>query len=347
MKKKESPSVYSPLNTNTSTTKTSKESNITIDRQPYVPSIGNGLYYKMRYFNALSVNSELRTLVPPAHIVPKNLWLGLALQKPKQKSLVTIFSLWNTMMGSSLLTLPWGFSESGLIMGIITLLVVGVLTWYTCTLIVKHGLNRPDGSNVELFDLCKEHFGKVGEILPWFASILVLVGALVAYDILMMDSLYSNVQSVIYWSTGHNSSQIWTKGFSAAIVIAVVFPIANLKSFSILVKFNSVGILCIALIVIFILVSSFKHGLKFDNVPLYNTGFIHLAGLLNVSFFIHNCVVAIMKDQENPKKNVRDLTIAFILAGLTYCIIGAITYLAYWYYPFANGIPQDLSLIHI
>ena len=36
----------------------------------------------------------------------------------KLGSLTTIFSIWNAMVGSGLLTIPWGYSNSGLALGI-------------------------------------------------------------------------------------------------------------------------------------------------------------------------------------------------------------------------------------
>lgn len=54
-----------------------------------------------------------------------------------QSSLKTVFVIWNTMMGSSLLAMPWGFQQAGLLGGVITVIVVGFVCFYTCTLVVK------------------------------------------------------------------------------------------------------------------------------------------------------------------------------------------------------------------
>lgn len=59
--------------------------------------------------------------------------------KPKQSSLVTIFSIWNTILGSSLLTMPWGIQMAGFFPGIILILAMGGLCLYTAhRLIVVH-----------------------------------------------------------------------------------------------------------------------------------------------------------------------------------------------------------------
>jgi amino acid permease len=41
------------------------------------------------------------------------------------------FAVWNTIMGSSLLTMPWGMQNSGLLMGIVTIVIMGGLCLYT------------------------------------------------------------------------------------------------------------------------------------------------------------------------------------------------------------------------
>ena len=35
----------------------------------------------------------------------------------KQKSIVTIFAIWNTMMGTSMLAMSYGFNQAGFTMG--------------------------------------------------------------------------------------------------------------------------------------------------------------------------------------------------------------------------------------
>ena len=60
--------------------------------------------------------------------------------QPKyQSSLSTVFSIWNTMIGSTLVALPYGFSTSGLFLGLGIVISMGSICCYTCNLIVRHG----------------------------------------------------------------------------------------------------------------------------------------------------------------------------------------------------------------
>ena len=61
-----------------------------------------------------------------------------------KSTLVHIFSLfhfslsiWNTMMGTSLLSVPWALSQSGLIMGLAIAIGMSLIAAYTASIILK------------------------------------------------------------------------------------------------------------------------------------------------------------------------------------------------------------------
>lgn len=49
----------------------------------------------------------------------------------------TIFSVWNTMIGSSMLSLTWAFGNSGLVGGVVVVLVMLLVTWYSIRMIMS------------------------------------------------------------------------------------------------------------------------------------------------------------------------------------------------------------------
>ncbi|KIH56942.1 hypothetical protein ANCDUO_12874 [Ancylostoma duodenale] len=72
----------------------------------------------------MSENDELKVLEKP--------------EQPKtQNSIVTIFSLWNTMMGVSLLSMPWALYQAGLVVGLAILLAMAFLCFYTAYLVIE------------------------------------------------------------------------------------------------------------------------------------------------------------------------------------------------------------------
>ena len=47
------------------------------------------------------------------------------------------FSIWNTMMGTSLLSMPWAIERAGFVLGICLLVFMAALTLYTSYRVMK------------------------------------------------------------------------------------------------------------------------------------------------------------------------------------------------------------------
>lgn len=110
-----------------------------------MPLRGSQMDFRMRYYDSIATKSQGEVkLNVEGHLVPPEFYqlnlVGEVKQGSKQSSIMTIFSVWNTMMGSGLLALPWGFSEAGIGGGIAIVLLVGLLSWYTCWLVIKYGM---------------------------------------------------------------------------------------------------------------------------------------------------------------------------------------------------------------
>lgn len=89
--------------------------------------------------------------------------------------------------------------------------------------------------------------------------------------------------------------------------------------------------------------------------------FTALSGMLSLSYFIHNIIISIMKNNKHQEHNVsplsenlqysllnlrlqgRDLSIAFGLITFTYLFIGIVFYVSF---PLAKSCIQDVSLLH-
>ena len=76
----------------------------------------------------------------------------------KQKSsLVTIFTLCNVMVGASILTMPYSFYNSGLLIGFTISFLSFVFQMRTCILIVRSTLPHDD-----YYDTIRKYWGPVG-----------------------------------------------------------------------------------------------------------------------------------------------------------------------------------------
>jgi amino acid permease len=58
------------------------------------------------------------------------------------------------MIGSSVVTLPWAYSQAGLIMGILIQTISFAISYFTNYLLIKSA-----GNDVDFTDTLKKHFG--------------------------------------------------------------------------------------------------------------------------------------------------------------------------------------------
>ncbi|KAG7190032.1 hypothetical protein KM043_006182 [Ampulex compressa] len=222
--------------------------------------------------------------------------------KPKQNSLVTIFSIWNTILGSSLLTIPWGIRMAGFFPGIFLILAMSALCLYTayCLLLVHryHG----GGEKVEVMLLSRIYLNKGAEYVAQIFSIAVLLGATIAYWILMSNFLYNSVNyiydsviGVSYYSVTTNQSYAdsvlcprkiilngtnvvtirertfdvigpaWDLYKTVPIFLSLlIYPLLNFKSPTFFTKFNSLGTASILYLIIFVVVKSASWGINME-----------------------------------------------------------------------------------
>lgn len=111
----------------------------------------------------------------------------------KNSSLTTILSIWNCVMGSSLLTMPWAFEKAGLMQTVIIMILCGIMSYYTGYLCIKLAdscRNGKDGTLPEFQEVCRRYLGKKGEYTALLAANVIVTGALTVYYVLMSKFLF-------------------------------------------------------------------------------------------------------------------------------------------------------------
>eukprot|EP00937_MAST-01D_sp_MAST-1D-sp2_P001179 g1179.t1 len=354
-------------------------------RQPYTPVVSSGMYNKLKYYRQLEggrrgggpgrspvtrgTPSPLpspgsRLSVPPPHVLPSSVYMATWVvvdsagpsggasprtaargERPRQSSLATVASIWNTMIGSTLVTLPYGFAQAGMLVGTAVVLLMGSVCCYTCVLVIRHGSKFPDFT-----DFTRHYFGRRGQVLAMVASVLVLTGALVAYHILMAQNLDLVVQELAdATSPGSAFAANWNMRWAAVCILAM-FPLTIAKDAAQLVKLNSCGVLFCVCVILFIV----YHGaLELHNgigsaaaaaaasvpqsvptpapTPIAYVGgpsFGVLAGIASLSFFIHNAIHPILRNAV-PERRVRDTCTAYALVGVCYLAVGLLGYVGF------------------
>ncbi|XP_059057647.1 neutral amino acid transporter 9-like [Achroia grisella] len=288
-------------------------------------------------------------------------------ERKKQSSLVTIFSVWNTIMGSSLLTMAWGVERAGLPVALVLVAVMAALCLYTAYVLLR--VNRDHGTaTCEVPALCRVLLGRSSEVVAHAFSLVVLLGANIVYWILITNFLYftvnyfadlrnthtpvSNLTLLCPSKDGVNSSLIipepvitstyWDLHSTVPIYVAfIVFPLLNFKNVTFFTKFNSLGTLSVVYLLIFVLTKGYTWGIHMNNMVIptqVDKNAAVLSGMLALSFYIHNIIITIMSNNARQEKNGRDLTIAFVLVTLTYTLVGAVFYICF---PLAKSCIED------
>lgn len=160
-------------------------------------------YRRYQYYNRLQhqagVNLDLLNI--PDHAVPPSFYqiqfLGVAPSAGKQSSIVTIFAIWNTMMGTSLLSMPWALEQAGLGMGLLMMAFVSGLCLYTAYRILQvYTIHSRTMKISELGDLCGLLLGRWAEYTATIFSVFAILGAAVVYWVLMSNFLFSTVDFI-------------------------------------------------------------------------------------------------------------------------------------------------------
>jgi solute carrier family 38 (sodium-coupled neutral amino acid transporter), member 9 len=343
-----------------------------LSRGSYIPSPKDGgIYHKLKFYDKLSTMNPELNLKLPAHIFNPTLFYFS--HATKQTSWMTIFSIWNTMIGSTVLTMPWGVEQAGLLMAIgnshaAQILLVGCIALYTCSLVAKYCKQQNED---DVVCLVREMWGTKGEKLTLIMSCSIFVGATMAFNVLMNSSFFNVLKGLSIWITGNEISSCddcW-EDFSARytpfILMGLLMFILNFKEKSTYIKLNSGGIFFVLAILVFLIsvgiralalntftlnhesISSsdkkcsddwncLKHS-KPVEITLYEPNFLMLGGILTLSFFLHNCIAIMLKNNEHQEKNGRDLALGYLAAGSSYMSIAVIGYFGFK----GNGFPQS------
>ncbi|KAF7483480.1 sodium-coupled neutral amino acid transporter 9 [Marmota monax] len=349
---------------------------------------------RIHYYSRLTTPAD-KALIAPDHVVPapeecyvySPLGSAYKLQSctegyGKNTSLVTIFMIWNTMMGTSILSIPWGIKQAGFTTGMCVIILMGLLTLYCCYRVVKSRtmISSLDTTTWEYPDVCRYYFGSFGQWSSLLFSLVSLIGAMIVYWVLMSNFLFNTGKFIFNFihhindtdttlrtnnsnpvicpnagSGGHpdNGSMIfhandtevqqfekwWNKSKTVPFyLIGLLLPLLNFKSPSFFSKFNILGTVSVLYLIFLVTLKAIRLGFHLEFhwfmpteffVPEIRYQFPQLTGVLTLAFFIHNCIITLLKNNKNQENNVRDLCIAYMLVTLTYLYIGVLVFASF------------------
>lgn len=117
----------------------------------------------------------------------------------------------------------------------------------------------------------------------------------------MTGSFVNGIRSSVTDTPSPIFDKIWTEQTAPLIIMLFLFPLINLKEFGVIVKFNTLGVLTIIYLLFYIpFVSFYKREIDFKETKQFEDRFFYLGGILTLAFFIHNCILSILKNNRRP-----------------------------------------------
>ena len=113
--------------------------------------------------------------------------------KKKISSVQTVLSVWNTMLGSSIVSIPYNVYYAGIIPTVFIGLLIGYICYLTCSVIVRLGGKEEDFA-VIVYNYFYYGFGKraakIGRILQITFNLMINIGCTLIYFLIINQNLY-------------------------------------------------------------------------------------------------------------------------------------------------------------
>ena len=161
------------------------------------------------------------------------------MKKWDKKFWATSFTLTGTIIGAGILGLPYVFSRSGFLIGLMWLLILGGIVMYTFLCLGETSLRTKDSHQLPW--LAKRYLGRRYQWIMLFAVIFGIYTALIAYLIGESQSL-----SILFTNNSDNAIY-FALGFWLIMAFFLKEGLKNLR------KIETYGVLAIILIIIIIL----------------------------------------------------------------------------------------------
>jgi len=277
-------------------------------------------------------------------------------KKPKKvNSFSTILSIWNSMIGSSTVSLSYNVYYCGIIPAFILSIIYGLICFYTCKIYVDFGSSESDFS-ITIEKYFKKKFGdkmsKIGKNIQILFSMLISLGAGLIYFLIISQNLYPIACLVLNKLFGLDiDAKDLTPEFSrfsslylGIFLCFVLLPLIVKRDIGFIVKLSSFGIYFISILIIFVLYTGISSliNTKFDfeyianklnsekrHLKLFGENPALFAGTLSMAYFSHTTILPVLKTNKNQENNIRDLSLGYYFACFTFSFSGILGYIGF------------------
>ncbi|GIQ82572.1 hypothetical protein KIPB_007010 [Kipferlia bialata] len=251
------------------------------------------------------------------------------------KPRAVVMSMVATMLGSSLLSLSYGYSQAGIIGGPLVVIFAAVICAQTAILIVRTGdaYTSETGHDAVDFPSVAAHFvGKWAIGAGSLASLIVLTGAYMAYFVYIASYLGSigtcfGVEIPSYVCVG--------------VAILTLGVLSLLRDVRRLVSIAQMGIVFTAILSGVVVLTGLRH------IPqqtcsvkgyLFQRGVAKLFGITISQFMLHNLLLGVLKGT-HPSARTGILRVTLLCLCLVNMTVGMAGYMGYR----CEGVPQNFS----
>ena len=169
------------------------------------------------------------------------------------------------MIGSGILTLPWTFYNSGIILGIIICFLSYLASLRTAILVL-----RITGPGDDFYDTMRKYWGTAGYYIAVIGTLCIIETACTAYFLIMAQMTYPNILALLKWIgdlfgtplelpllTGAARFDQFSETYVAIFLYFFMVMICLKRDLSIFIKLSSYGALAIIAISLFIIAIGF------------------------------------------------------------------------------------------
>ncbi|XP_055329072.1 neutral amino acid transporter 9-like isoform X2 [Paramacrobiotus metropolitanus] len=275
---------------------------------------------------------------------------------PSQGSLVTIFSLWSTFVGTSALTIPWAVARGGLVLSLAMIVLIAAFAYYPLRMIFRCAQYVEVSTNVHVYkfqEICNQILGPRIALFSLGVSLFNLLGDLICYWLMLTTFLY---EIGLFGETGsrdrsiqenittlassvdvaqNDAGSFWSETISVPLyLVLLMLPVMSFRYPTFFTKCGSLGSVAIVFLIIFAIVKTAVNGIQIEpdvapDFTLASQQVPATCGVLFFGFLIHNVIVSVTAYHNQPRKRARDTGIAVVLAAVTYAVLGILLYLSH------------------
>jgi amino acid permease len=260
----------------------------------------------------------------------------------------SIFNLANTTVGAGIVAIPLAVQQSGIILGIISIFIFGLLSSYTLHLLLH---SSTQVKKYSFKDLAIEAFGtKIG---PFFelAIVLLAFGVCTVFVILISRTFPNLLAS---WT------QNWKEGthiisnkylVTSLIMLFVVFPLSSLEKIQFLGFTSFIAIIAILYLVIVVCIRFFQKmiegGLPTEDIIWVNSDILSILNTFPTLIFAFGSHITLLPMYKELKHRSAQKMSIIISSSTTICIVFYIVIGTTGYLQFANIFPFSDNIIDL